>query len=316
VCLAGFIACSIDRRSALRRALCSNVTGGVIGGSGVTYDSNGRANGQIANMPIQSWTGNGYQIDPGQAQQLSFDVIDLASTFAVWPWGGSNTAKLQSEFPLLASCTDKTLKPPVSCPGPGDLLWNAKQDLAQQHTHDPNCVQAARNNVFNIFNNNGGDSNGKPIYANHFVGYLQDNPHFYNGPIAKVFYAYLCGQPQRANCGGSTLTVAEAWDSGTTALTDTPSYPFQSFWQPTYTPPSPNDPTAYGFGVGIDPGNYGANIYTESDLFHEALHGITGKIDHDIASLLHATAGSGESASISIYIMQNVLSKCSSFVKK
>jgi hypothetical protein len=171
----------------------------------------------------------------GASKMIHFDqygntIWSVPSTFAVWPWGGSNTAKLQSEFPLLASCTDKTLKPPVSCPGPGDLLWNAKQDLAQQLTNDPNCVQAAQNNVFNIFNNNGGDSNGKPIYANHFVGYLQDNPHFYNGPIAKVFYAYLCGQPQRANCGGSTLTVAEAWDSGTTALTDTPSYPFQSFW--------------------------------------------------------------------------------------
>jgi hypothetical protein len=34
--------------------------GGVIGSSGVTYDSQGRATGQIANLPIQSWTGNSY----------------------------------------------------------------------------------------------------------------------------------------------------------------------------------------------------------------------------------------------------------------
>jgi hypothetical protein len=69
-------------------------------------------------------------------------------------------------------------------------------------------------------------------------------------------------------------------------------------------------------GVGIDPSNYGANIYTESDLFHDALHGITGKTDSQIASLLNAAAGSSQSANISIYIMQNVLSKCSSFAKK
>jgi hypothetical protein len=41
--------------------------GGVIGASGITYDDQGRADGQVA-LPIQSWTGNGYQNDPGQAQ--------------------------------------------------------------------------------------------------------------------------------------------------------------------------------------------------------------------------------------------------------
>jgi hypothetical protein len=35
--------------------------GGVIGASGVTYDNQGRANGQIANLPIQSWTQTTFQ---------------------------------------------------------------------------------------------------------------------------------------------------------------------------------------------------------------------------------------------------------------
>jgi hypothetical protein len=59
--------------------------GGVIGSSGITYDSNGRATGQIANMPTQSWTGNGYQNDPGQAQQVISTPTVIATSF--WPGG-------------------------------------------------------------------------------------------------------------------------------------------------------------------------------------------------------------------------------------
>lgn len=58
--------------------------GGVIGASGITYDSQGRADGQIANMPIQSWTGNAYQNDPGQAQQVDSSPITEANIF--WPF--------------------------------------------------------------------------------------------------------------------------------------------------------------------------------------------------------------------------------------
>jgi hypothetical protein len=59
--------------------------GGVIGSSGTTYDSQGRATGQIPNMPIQSWTGNAYQIDPGQAQQVdSTPIVPASPPYASW----------------------------------------------------------------------------------------------------------------------------------------------------------------------------------------------------------------------------------------
>jgi hypothetical protein len=99
-----------------------------------------------------------------------------------------------------------------------------------------------------------------------------------------------------------------------TAVTVTPSEPLKSFWQPAYTPPGPAD---NGFGVGIDPsanrtGVPGANIQDESNLFHEALHGLTGLYDSDL--LTDLGFGSGASpVNISIYIMNNVLDSCPSF---
>jgi hypothetical protein len=54
--------------------------GGVVGASGITFDDQGRANGQIANMPTQSWTRNAYQIDPGLSKYyLHRSITRLAS---------------------------------------------------------------------------------------------------------------------------------------------------------------------------------------------------------------------------------------------
>jgi len=62
--------------------------GGVIGASGITYDSQGRADGQIASMPIQSWTRNAYQNDPGQARQVASTPTNNATSF--WAQDGAN----------------------------------------------------------------------------------------------------------------------------------------------------------------------------------------------------------------------------------
>ncbi len=45
--------------------------GSVVGYSGTIYDHNGRATG-VANLPTQSWTGNGYQISTSQLVQVPF----------------------------------------------------------------------------------------------------------------------------------------------------------------------------------------------------------------------------------------------------
>lgn len=102
-----------------------------------------------------------------------------------------------------------------------------------------------------------------------------------------------------------------------TAQTVTPGKPLMSFWQPNYSPPrkdSNGNLLDGGFGVGIDPGSYGANIFNESNLLHEALHGMTGVGDFELQGYLMGSAQQGApSVNISIYIKDNVLSKCPSF---
>jgi hypothetical protein len=64
--------------------------GGVIAhaqsGQAVTFDQNGNQTGQLASLPTQSWTGNGYQI--GSVDQVVFTPIDLALSF--WSSIGGN----------------------------------------------------------------------------------------------------------------------------------------------------------------------------------------------------------------------------------
>ena len=65
--------------------------GGVIGASGITYDSNGNATDQIG-LPIQSWTGNGYT--DGPVDQVVFTPTAYATSFA--PVNGGNPSAVKS----------------------------------------------------------------------------------------------------------------------------------------------------------------------------------------------------------------------------
>jgi hypothetical protein len=62
--------------------------GGVIGQSGITYDSNGNATGQMGNLPTQSWTGNTYQV--GSVDQILTNFVNLAISY--WPFAGGNAS--------------------------------------------------------------------------------------------------------------------------------------------------------------------------------------------------------------------------------
>lgn len=56
----------------------------------------------------------------------------------------------------------------------------------------------------------------------------------------------------------------------------------------------------------------GRNLGNESTIFHEALHGLTGKSDLLILSALYGSAhGLDPSCNISVYIEKNVLSQSS-----
>jgi hypothetical protein len=58
---------------------------GTIGPSATIYDQNGNATGQIASLPVQSWTGNAYQV--GSTDQVSSAMIDIALSFNAFAYG-------------------------------------------------------------------------------------------------------------------------------------------------------------------------------------------------------------------------------------
>jgi len=62
--------------------------GGVIGSSGITYDSQGRATGQVA-LPTQSWTGNAYPQPQDAATQVAAPLTDIDGS-SFWPQAGGN----------------------------------------------------------------------------------------------------------------------------------------------------------------------------------------------------------------------------------
>jgi len=289
--------------------------GGVIGQSGITYDQAGNATGMIANMPTYSWTGSAY-LD-GPTTQVLAPPLYLALGF--WSlFGGNNSgtgaAVNQQWFPPLASCTDNGGNCQGQPLGPRDFLWNAKQDLAGQLAHDQACMTAANTFVFNKVQYGGFLGFFKsPINGSQFDLYIQNTQLFYNGPKSTLDYAVAkCGIPRQFNCNGvdPPQTVGQQFDSNETALTVTPGMPLMSFWQPNFTPPATVNGTVEneGFGVGINPSNYGVNIFNESNLFHEALHGMTGLDDFTIQGDLMGSAQQGApSVNISIFIKDNVL---------
>jgi hypothetical protein len=201
-------------------------------------------------------------------------------------------------------------------PGPGDLIWNAALDLTRQLTSDDACSAAAQQFVFDYasISNPSYFSRAKkintPIKVAGFVSYLQNHPMFYDGTKSTLdFKVALCSQAVfRGDCGSYPgRTVGGDMNEGTiTALTVTPSAPFMSFWQPKFTSPRPTELV----GVGLDPNNNGVNIFNESNLFHEALHGITGLYDDDLLKTFEKPL---PSENITIYIMKNILSKCPTF---
>ena len=78
--------------------------GGVVGSSGITYDNQGRATGQTVS-PTQSWTGNVYQINPGQAQQM-FSVPAAVATPPYSSFAGANQSG-NGTAPLCGAASDQ-----------------------------------------------------------------------------------------------------------------------------------------------------------------------------------------------------------------
>jgi hypothetical protein len=280
--------------------------GGVIGQSGITYDQNGNATGMIASLPTYSWLGYAYQDGPTTQVQAR----SLYAALGFWSFlggynGGNGTAVNQQWFPELKSCTD----PGGSCTAKlaaRDLLWNAKNDLVGQLNNNSSCSAAAKKYVYDVLKVGGilGFFRHSIVNLN-FTEYLHDTWHFYDGTTSTVDSRYVDGVGKNP-----AQTVSQLWfypGSTNTAITVTPSYPLQTFWQPADARSSPEQ-------IGIDSTKAGMNLLNESNLFHEALHGYTGYTDSDIQGYFHAVDPSvvvqDDTSNISAYIQKWVLSAC------
>lgn len=149
---------------------------------------------------------------------------------------------------------------------------------------------------------------------------------FFNGPKSTFSYREaLCGDGwwNQSLClatAGEPTVGKYFFDTPTaTAVSQTPNRDhLVSFWQPLYTI-DPTDESRNcgeyycgkwpGIGIYADPVSGGDNPVTMSLVFHEALHGITGKDDSSIQGSL-SIRKQIDSQNISEYIRENVLLMC------
>ena len=176
--------------------LIATADGGVIGQSGITYDANGNATGQIDSASTRSWFGYAYQV--GSVEQVFKHAQYVAGGY--WPFKSANlsknsTAVLNQWFPPLKSCVNNG----GQCVGPlqpSDFMWNAEQDLVRQlqqvtaSTAPPQQQQCATLIQTMLNGMSSGDSQGRPITIASFVGYVQHNPSFYDGSKSTLSYNY------------------------------------------------------------------------------------------------------------------------------
>lgn len=278
--------------------------GGVIGQSGITYDANGRATGQVGTTTY-SWLGYAYQ--DGPVEQVVAQAVHFALSW--WAALGGNqantgTAENQQKYPELKSCTDKGGNCATAL-GPGDLIWNARDDLANQLQLDLPCQKAAQDYLYGVIRYG---VFHQSIDLFRFFAYLRNTRHFYDGKLST-----LDSKETGAAGTNPAMTVSQRWFSAgstTTAITVTPGNPLRTFWQPA-------DATKSADQVGIDPTTHGMNVLNESNLFHEAIHGYSGLFDSDIQEYLRTVdptvTVSEDTSNISAYIRKWVLSACPIF---
>jgi uncharacterized protein YjdB len=258
--------------------------GGVIGASGITYDSQGRATGQIANAATQSWTGHSYQY--GSTEQVALSATAMASTFGFWPWGGFSTATKLPPFAQLVSCNGKT-----NCPQPKDAAFAAWWYLKQRMANSALRIYDLDNYVFAPANQHVAYDRGK------FLNYLNlgAGPEFYDGEKSLV----KLGDAQCGGNSGWTVQYSFQRDNATppcvsaamTCRTGS-SQPLRTFFEPR--------------AISFD--NQGATDGNIALEFHEALHGFTGMDDWTLQGFLGCTQHDilGTTYNITLYLQQFV----------
>lgn len=259
-----------------------------------TFDANGNATGQMAALPTYSWLDNTYQLGP--IERIADSPIYYAPTFAAI-LGGNNSANgtsvQQQWFPPLASCYDTTLKPPVACPGPRELLYGAASSVTSLMA-GPSCT-ACVTYVFNPINAKYGIYGLPPqISQVNFYQFLRKGASLFDGSRSNFRMDFL-------NCGGYWFlelgcqyvgTTVSAWMSSNSAVAVTqPAGRLDhllSFFSPQYICQSTS-----------------AGVLNEANIFHESLHGFL--LNADDAFLEGVFGVQGPSENISFYLENKAL---------
>ena len=297
--------------------------GGVIGQSGTTYDQNGNATGQM-NPTTQSWLANAYQLGP--VNQVVAAPLYVATNW--WPFAGANvsgngTAAQQPWFEPLQTCSGGSTpcaqgaglpndgaavrphdSPPAPLPScPGGSTPCAQEAIMSALSALRTLVQGPCTGCNNwVFNHLPGYS--QPEFSN----YLSRKPRLWDGTRSYVAIDIaLCPSgffSKNFTCAfaGKTTTVHD-YLGESEAVSQTPSDSgkgMQVFFNPA---------TGICNRLSVanpQPGDQG--VLNQAVLFHEALHGYTGKEDNTLESSFPGVPVTlGESVSITYYLEGKVI---------
>jgi len=267
--------------------------GGVIGTSGITYDSSGNATGQVSPL-TQSWLGNAYQV--GSVDQVLANWLRIAASW--WPFSDGNASGNRTSvnldwFPALDDCI--SAQGCIGSIGHYEAIYNALFDLIRR-LGDPAVSTSAQTAVFDKV---GTDASGNKLTTASFVLYLSTRrPGFYDGLRSNYCYDALTSSTANALCyvpfvKWALLTSVQtrlANNPLTDAVTATPHNPLRTFFRPS----------------SILFNSVGKNLGNEAMIFHEALHGLAGTFDATLLTEL-GYSSSIASCNISKYIEANVL---------
>ncbi len=251
-------------------------SGTFIAGPAATFDATGAATGQLPLFPTQSWLGNGYQL--GSVAQVTFAAINLATSFAAFASGNASengTAAKQEWFPPLPTCTS------TSMPCAGEATWNAFKSLKTLIAGScPLCSTYAFAKLGATQQQFSALLNRPPLLSDGTASY---------GPMNHV----MCNWYDIVSCPFGSETVAHYMQrTDASAVSRTPS---------------PNGVVIFVNPVSVCKSGTaaGANL-NEAMLFHEALHGLTGLYDIDLANALGIGADYDRRGSVAItYYLQN-----------
>jgi len=260
-----------------------------------TFDSLGNSSASsLGNQAQISWTGDLFGVQSGNFGAIAAPNFDWAASLWAAPGGSpspSNSSVEMSWFPSLPRCQSGT----PSCVMQHEAIYNALDDLIVRLS-DPTVGALAQTNIFDPLKK---DANGIKLTTQSFLSYLtKKRPGIYDGLRSTYCYFVLTGANSEISCfkfkylnAAINSLVKDNFHSDISALSKAPSFPLLIFFRPS--------------SIGLS--SLGKNLGNESTIFHEALHGITGRDDDGVRSALGFTAAD-PSCMITVKIQTTVLS--------